>query len=53
MPKGTLYVADRDLHGKRGYWVVTPVLVGRQRDARRTRLVGAARGAPAERLGRR
>jgi len=24
----TLYVADRDLDGKRGYWVVTPVLVG-------------------------
>jgi cytochrome oxidase assembly protein ShyY1 len=29
LPKGTLYVADRDLHGKRGYWVMTPVLVGR------------------------
>ena len=28
VPKGTLYVADRDLHGKRGYWVMTPVLVG-------------------------
>jgi surfeit locus 1 family protein len=28
LPKGTLYVADRDLHGKRGYWVMTPVLVG-------------------------
>lgn len=25
---GTLYVADRDLGGKRGYWVMTPVLVG-------------------------
>ena len=25
---GTLYVADRELDGKRGYWVVTPVLVG-------------------------
>jgi cytochrome oxidase assembly protein ShyY1 len=29
LPKGTLYVADRDLHGKRGYWVMTPVLVGK------------------------
>ncbi|GAB3652874.1 SURF1 family protein [Nocardioides korecus] len=29
MPKGTVYVADRDLRGRRGYWVVTPVLVGR------------------------
>jgi surfeit locus 1 family protein len=29
LPEGTLYVADRDLHGKRGYWVMTPVLVGR------------------------
>jgi len=28
LPKGTLYVADRDLAGKRGYWVMTPVLVG-------------------------
>jgi surfeit locus 1 family protein len=28
LPKGTLYVADRDLNGKRGYWVMTPVLVG-------------------------
>src|SRR6476620_11330004 len=28
LPAGTLYVADRDLHGKRGYWVMTPVLVG-------------------------
>jgi len=26
---GTLYVADRQLDGKRGYWVVTPVLVGK------------------------
>jgi surfeit locus 1 family protein len=25
---GTLYVADRDLEGERGYWVMTPVLVG-------------------------
>jgi cytochrome oxidase assembly protein ShyY1 len=25
---GTLYVADRDLAGRRGYWVMTPVLVG-------------------------
>jgi len=25
---GTLFVADRDLGGERGYWVVTPVLVG-------------------------
>ncbi len=25
---GTLFVADRDLDGRRGYWVVTPVLVG-------------------------
>ena len=29
LPRGTLYVADRDLGGRRGYWVVTPVLVGR------------------------
>jgi surfeit locus 1 family protein len=29
MPQSTLYVQDRDLGGKRGYWVVTPVLVGR------------------------
>src|SRR3954470_711399 len=28
LPKGTLYVADRGLDGKRGYWVMTPVLVG-------------------------
>jgi surfeit locus 1 family protein len=28
MPQSTLYVQDRDLGGKRGYWVVTPVLVG-------------------------
>jgi surfeit locus 1 family protein len=28
LPKGTLYVADRELGGRRGYWVVTPVLVG-------------------------
>lgn len=26
---GTLFVADRDLAGERGYWVVTPVRVGR------------------------
>ncbi len=25
---GTLYVADRALDGRRGYWVMTPVLVG-------------------------
>jgi cytochrome oxidase assembly protein ShyY1 len=25
---GTLYVADRRLDGRRGYWVMTPVLVG-------------------------
>ncbi len=29
MPQSTLYVRDRELDGKRGYWVVTPVLVGR------------------------
>ncbi len=28
LPDGTLYVADRDLAGKRGYWVMTPVQVG-------------------------
>lgn len=28
LPEGTLYVADRDLGGRRGYWVMTPVLVG-------------------------
>jgi cytochrome oxidase assembly protein ShyY1 len=28
LPEGTLYVADRDVAGKRGYWVVTPVKVG-------------------------
>ena len=28
LSKGTLYVADRDLDGQRGYWVTTPVLVG-------------------------
>jgi surfeit locus 1 family protein len=28
IPQSTLYVADRDLGGRRGYWVVTPVLVG-------------------------
>ena len=28
LPEGTLYVADRDLDGRRGYWVMTPVLVG-------------------------
>jgi surfeit locus 1 family protein len=26
--EGTLYVSDRALNGKRGYWVMTPVLVG-------------------------
>ena len=28
MPKDTLYTSDRDLDGKVGYWVVTPVLIG-------------------------
>lgn len=28
LSKGTLYIADRDLDGQRGYWVTTPVLVG-------------------------
>jgi cytochrome oxidase assembly protein ShyY1 len=28
VPRGTVYVSDRDLDGKRGYWVVTPVQVG-------------------------
>ena len=28
MPQSTLFVQDRDLHGSRGYWVMTPVLVG-------------------------
>jgi surfeit locus 1 family protein len=28
LPAGTLYVSDRKVDGKRGYWVVTPVLVG-------------------------
>ena len=28
MPESTLYVADRALAGRRGYWVMTPVLVG-------------------------
>jgi surfeit locus 1 family protein len=28
LPEGTLYVADRQLDGRRGYWVMTPVLVG-------------------------
>jgi len=28
-----VYVADRSLHGKRGYWVVTPVLVDGTRSA--------------------
>jgi len=27
MTGSTMYVSDRSLHGKRGYWVVTPVLV--------------------------
>ena len=26
--QSTLFVADRELAGERGYWVVTPVLVG-------------------------
>jgi surfeit locus 1 family protein len=29
LPQRTLYVEDRELHGDKGYWVVTPVLVGR------------------------
>lgn len=29
MGQSTLYVENRELHGRRGYWVVTPVLVGR------------------------
>ncbi len=29
LPHGTLYVADRALDGRRGYWVMTPVLVGK------------------------
>ena len=28
LPEGTLYVADRELDGRRGYWVMTPVLIG-------------------------
>ncbi len=28
LPGGTLYVADRQQDGRRGYWVMTPVLVG-------------------------
>jgi surfeit locus 1 family protein len=28
LPDGTLYVSDRTVDGERGYWVVTPVLVG-------------------------
>jgi len=28
LPEGTLYVADRELDGRRGYWVMTPVQVG-------------------------
>ena len=28
LPQGTLYVADRRLDGRRGYWVMTPVLHG-------------------------
>jgi len=28
LPGSTLYVADRDLDGRRGYWVMTPVRVG-------------------------
>lgn len=29
VPGETLYVAHRELHGRDGYWVVTPVLVGK------------------------
>lgn len=29
LPSGTVYVSGRLLHGNRGYWVVTPVLIGR------------------------
>lgn len=29
LPKGTVYVSDQRYDGRRGYWVVTPVLVGR------------------------
>lgn len=29
LPAGTLYVQDREVRGRRGYWVVTPVLVGK------------------------
>ena len=28
LPDGTVYVSDRLLDGRRGYWVVTPLLVG-------------------------
>ncbi len=28
LPESTLYVADRENAGRKGYWVVTPVLVG-------------------------
>lgn len=27
--KDTLYVSGQELHGRRGYWVVTPVLIGK------------------------
>ena len=27
LPRSTVYVADRDLHGRRGVWAVTPVVV--------------------------
>jgi surfeit locus 1 family protein len=29
LSQSTLFVKDRELHGRRGYWVVTPVLVGK------------------------
>jgi surfeit locus 1 family protein len=29
LPKGTVYVSDREVRGQRGYWVVTPVLIGK------------------------
>jgi surfeit locus 1 family protein len=29
LPQSTLFVEDRELRGRRGYWVVTPVLVGK------------------------
>ena len=53
LPKGTLYTSDRDLDGKVGYWVVTPVLVGEERDAGGPRLVEHAERTGPERTGRR